>query len=59
MEAVLQTSYELLSADLRQKWRCLAAFPGSFDVKAAGAVWHDGRKMRPKMRWASCCATAC
>ncbi len=40
VEAVLQTSYELLSADLRQKWRCLAAFPGSFDVKAAGAVWQ-------------------
>jgi tetratricopeptide (TPR) repeat protein len=37
--AALQSSYELLSADLRQKLRFLANFPDTFDLSATAAVW--------------------
>jgi tetratricopeptide (TPR) repeat protein len=38
-DAALQSSYELLSNDLRQKLCFLAVFPDTFDLAAAAAVW--------------------
>ena len=38
--AALQSSYELLSDDLRQKFRFLSVFPDTFDHAAAAAVWE-------------------
>ncbi len=40
VEAALQASCDLLGADLQQKWRWLAVFPGAFDAAAAAAVWQ-------------------
>jgi tetratricopeptide (TPR) repeat protein len=37
--AALQSSYELLSDELRQKFRFLSVFPDTFDQAAAAAVW--------------------
>jgi tetratricopeptide (TPR) repeat protein len=37
--AALQSSYELLSDNLRQKFRFLSVFPDTFDLAAATAVW--------------------
>jgi tetratricopeptide (TPR) repeat protein len=37
--AALQSSYELLSDELRQKFRFLAVFPDTFDQAAASAIW--------------------
>jgi len=39
IEASLSLSYELLSEELRQRWRWLAVFPNSFAEEAAAAVW--------------------
>lgn len=39
VEASLDLSYRLLSAELQGLWRSLAVFPGSFDAPAAAAVW--------------------
>jgi len=39
VEAALQSSYDLLSDDLRQKFRSLSVFPDTFDNAAAAAVW--------------------
>ena len=45
IEASLSLSYEILSEELRQWWRMLAVFPGSFDEEATAAVWEtDGDK---------------
>jgi tetratricopeptide (TPR) repeat protein len=38
VEAALQSSYDLLSANLRQKFRFLSVFPDTFDQAAAPAV---------------------
>jgi len=38
-DAALQSSYELLSGELRQKFRFLSVFPGTFDLAAAAAMW--------------------
>jgi tetratricopeptide (TPR) repeat protein len=38
-DAALQSSYDLLREDLRQRFRALAVFPESFDLAAAAAVW--------------------
>jgi MinD-like ATPase involved in chromosome partitioning or flagellar assembly/tetratricopeptide (TPR) repeat protein len=37
--AALQSSYDLLSKDLRQSFRFLSVFPDTFDLAAAAAVW--------------------
>jgi DNA-binding IclR family transcriptional regulator len=39
LDAALDLSYEMLSADLRHKWRTLAVFPTTFAREAAAAVW--------------------
>jgi tetratricopeptide (TPR) repeat protein len=39
VDAAFEVSYELLSEDLRRRWRLLAVFPASFDLPAAAAVW--------------------
>ncbi|HYG63413.1 MAG TPA: tetratricopeptide repeat protein [Thermoanaerobaculia bacterium] len=39
VEASFTLSYDLLPEDLQKRWRELAVFPGSFDLKAAAAVW--------------------
>jgi tetratricopeptide (TPR) repeat protein len=39
-DAALQSSYDLLSDDLRQKFRFLSVFPNTFDQAAAAAVWE-------------------
>src|SRR5205085_161184 len=36
----LSLSYDLLSAELQQRWRTLAVFPATFDAEAAAAVWQ-------------------
>jgi tetratricopeptide (TPR) repeat protein len=47
IEASLSLSYEILSEELRQRWRTLAVFPDSFDEAAAAAVWDtEGEKAR-------------
>ncbi|MCX7840913.1 MAG: DUF4062 domain-containing protein, partial [Anaerolineae bacterium] len=40
VEATLESSYQLLSADWQTRWRALAVFPASFDVSAAASVWN-------------------
>lgn len=40
IEASLTLSYELLTEELRERWRWLAVFPDSFDDTAAAAVWE-------------------
>jgi tetratricopeptide (TPR) repeat protein len=40
IDASLSLSYELLSAALRERWRCLAVFPDTFAGDAAAAVWE-------------------
>jgi len=40
VEASLSLSYELLSEELRERWRCLAVFINSFSDDAAAAVWE-------------------
>ncbi len=40
IEASLSLSYELLSEELRERWRWLAVFPDSFADDAAAAVWE-------------------
>ncbi len=39
IEASLSLSYELLSEELRERWRWLAVFPDAFAHDAAAAVW--------------------
>jgi tetratricopeptide (TPR) repeat protein len=39
IEAVLMTSYALLSPGLQKLWRMLAVFTDTFDVPAAAALW--------------------
>jgi len=39
IEASLKLSYDLLSAELQQRWRALAVFPVTFDAAAAAFVW--------------------
>jgi len=39
VDAVLRTSYEMLSPGLRKLWRTLAVFNDTLDVNAAAAVW--------------------
>jgi len=39
VDAAFQVSYELLSEELRLRWRLLAVFPDSFDIWAATAIW--------------------
>ncbi len=39
IEASLSVSYELLSEELRERWRWLAVFPDTFAGNAAAAVW--------------------
>jgi len=39
IDAVLNTSYELLVPKIQKLWRLLAVFPDTFDIKAAAAVW--------------------
>ncbi|HEV8580020.1 MAG TPA: tetratricopeptide repeat protein [Thermoanaerobaculia bacterium] len=38
--ASLTLSYELLNEEQRRLWRLLAVFPGTFDTRAAAAVWN-------------------
>lgn len=40
VEASLLLSYELLSDELKQFWRVLAVFPGTFSASAAAALWE-------------------
>jgi len=40
IDASLSLSYELLSEELRERWRWLAVFPDTFAVDAASAVWE-------------------
>ena len=40
IDASLSLSYELLSEELRERWRWLAVFPDTFAVAAAAAVWE-------------------
>jgi tetratricopeptide (TPR) repeat protein len=40
IQASLSLSYDLLSAELQQRWRTLAVFPATFDAQAAAAVWE-------------------
>jgi tetratricopeptide (TPR) repeat protein len=40
IDASLSLSYELLSDELRERWRCLAVFPDTFANGAAAAVWE-------------------
>jgi tetratricopeptide (TPR) repeat protein len=40
VDAVLQSSYQLLSDELRQRFRYLAVFPDTYDFVAAAAVWE-------------------
>src|SRR5205085_4294162 len=40
VETSLNLSYDLLSAELQQRWRTLAVFPATFDAEAAAAVWQ-------------------
>ncbi len=39
VEASFTFSYDLLNETLQQRWRMLAAFPGTFDRLATAAVW--------------------
>ncbi|MCI0338117.1 MAG: tetratricopeptide repeat protein, partial [Acidobacteria bacterium] len=41
VDAVLQTSYQLLDPDLQKLWRLLAVFSDTFDVNAAASVWRN------------------
>ena len=40
IDASLSLSYELLSEDLRERWRWIAIFPDTFAGDAAAAVWE-------------------
>ena len=40
VDASLSLSYELLSEELRERWRWLAVFPDTFTSVAAAAVWE-------------------
>ncbi len=40
IDVSLSLSYELLSEELRERWRLLAVFPGTFADDAAAAVWE-------------------
>ena len=40
IDASLSLSYELLSEELRERWRWLAVFPDTFAASAAAAVWE-------------------
>jgi tetratricopeptide (TPR) repeat protein len=40
IDASLSLSYELLSEELRERWRWLAVFPDTFASDAAAAVWE-------------------
>ncbi len=40
VDVALNLSYELLNAEQQRLWRMLAVFPGTFDAKAAIAVWE-------------------
>lgn len=42
IEASINLSYELLSEEIRERWRWLAVFPDSFADDAAAAVWEVG-----------------
>lgn len=43
--AVMKLSYDLLSKDAKANWRALSIFADSFDIAAAGAIWHVDRPM--------------
>ncbi len=40
VEAAFSVSYDLLAVELQCAWRHLAVFSGSFDARAAAAVWQ-------------------
>jgi tetratricopeptide (TPR) repeat protein len=40
IDASLSLSYELLNAEMQERWRVLAVFPDTFDSPAASAVWE-------------------
>ncbi|MGP8198876.1 MAG: tetratricopeptide repeat protein [Limisphaerales bacterium] len=42
VDAAFQVSYELLGEELQRRWRLLAVFSASFDLRAAAAVWDEG-----------------
>jgi tetratricopeptide (TPR) repeat protein len=61
VEASLNVSFELLSAEQRKRWLALAIFPDSFDTPAAAAIWAletdpaqdalSGLKARSLVEW--------
>jgi tetratricopeptide (TPR) repeat protein/Cdc6-like AAA superfamily ATPase len=40
VEASIALSYNMLDAHMQRRWRMLAVFPDTFDVRAAAAVWE-------------------
>ena len=44
LEASIQVSYNLLSAEQQRLWRVLSVFPETFDRGAASAVWNSDVK---------------
>jgi tetratricopeptide (TPR) repeat protein len=42
VDAAFQVSYELLGEELQKRWRLLAVFSASFDLRAAAAIWNEG-----------------
>jgi tetratricopeptide (TPR) repeat protein len=44
VDAPLQLSYNLLTAELQKRFRALAVFPDSFDAAGAAAVWEAESK---------------
>jgi tetratricopeptide (TPR) repeat protein len=42
VDAAFQVSYELLGGELQKRWRLLAVFSASFDLRAASAIWDAG-----------------
>ena len=41
VKAALAVSYQLLEETVQRYWRCLAVFPGTFDLNAAAALWRE------------------
>lgn len=48
VEASFDLSYQLLSDELKERWRKLAVFPSDFDLEAMQTVWQvpDGKETR-------------